>query len=310
MKLYVDPVQRKAKMRAHTATHLLHYHLDHLLGGTKQAGSLVDDDQVRFDFAAKQPLTSQQLHDIETALNKRILADQPVSIEEMPLTDAKALWAKAFFEDKYGERVRVVQVATPNNSLFPGKSIELCGGTHVTSTGQIGAFKITNQEAVASGIRRIEAITGPRVARYAQDQEKQLEQIAGLLDSQPKQIEEKIQKLLSEYHSLSDKYTAMQVQTIIQALSTYPRSQSTLFSYQVDLTAVGLDMLPLKTIVQTVKQLRTAENRLLGTQAWQFALYAGNTNNAKELQSQLGLKGGGDDQLIQGKDPDLRTKIA
>ncbi|MDP2669660.1 MAG: hypothetical protein Q8O99_01255 [bacterium] len=159
MKLIVESIPRKAKMRAHTATHLLHYQLDHILEGTKQAGSLVDQDYLRFDFAAKQPLTAEQLREIETVINERILADKSVTTEEMSMDEAKQHGAKAFFEDKYGEIVRVVQVDTHTTHPFPGKSVELCGGTHVTSTGWIGAFKITNQEAVASGIRRIEAIT-------------------------------------------------------------------------------------------------------------------------------------------------------
>lgn len=156
MKLIVDLQQRYAKMRAHTATHLLHAALDEMLGGTKQAGSLVDQDFLRFDFAAKQPLTNEQLAIIDSKINHWIAHSLSVTTTESSLAEATKLGAKAFFEDKYGDIVRVVSVQDGDVDL---KSVELCGGTHVTNTNHIGAFKIVEQEAVASGVRRIIAVT-------------------------------------------------------------------------------------------------------------------------------------------------------
>jgi alanyl-tRNA synthetase len=113
MKAVVNTAQRRAKMRAHTATHLLHYLLDTTLGGTKQAGSLVDDDYLRFDFATKQALTDQQILDIETTINHIIIQSLPVMVKEMSYDEATKTGAKAFFEDKYGDLVRVVSIQSP-----------------------------------------------------------------------------------------------------------------------------------------------------------------------------------------------------
>jgi len=158
MKLVVDKNQRYAKMRAHTATHLLHAGLADIFPHTKQAGSYVDQDLTRFDFHAKESLNNQQIKKIEEKINEIIRQGYNVSTQEMKYTEAIALGAKAFFDDKYGDIVRVVTIETADkekNTI----SIELCGGTHVSNSSAIGAFKIISQEAVAAGIKRITAIT-------------------------------------------------------------------------------------------------------------------------------------------------------
>ena len=170
MKLIVDKVQRLAKMRAHTATHLLHAALDKVLNWTRQAGSLVDEDYLRFDFTASKPLTQEQIKQIENMVNEWIKKWLKVEKIELPLEEAKKLWAKAFFEEKYWDIVRIVIVKWDEQDV----SIEFCGGTHVDYTNEIGAFKILWQEAVASWIRRIIAYTGPKVADYCISLEEQL----------------------------------------------------------------------------------------------------------------------------------------
>lgn len=145
MKAVVDLAQRKAKMRAHTGTHLLHAELVKIFPHTKQAGSLVNEDFLRFDFQADRALNMQEVAKIQQMINTLIYQSIPVNIEEMSYKDAISRGAKAFFEDKYGDVVRVVKIK--NDDFL---SIELCGGTHVNNTSEIGAFIIVSQEAVAS----------------------------------------------------------------------------------------------------------------------------------------------------------------
>jgi len=149
----IDIERRKATMRHHSATHLLHQALEETLGQhVQQKGSLVSHDRLRFDFSHPEAVTKDQLRKIEIAVNNRIMENNVVSIQQMACEDAKAAGAKALFNEKYGDIVRTVTMGT---------SFELCGGTHVSRTGDIGAFKIIREGAIASGIRRIEALAGP-----------------------------------------------------------------------------------------------------------------------------------------------------
>lgn len=302
MQLIVDRSQRIAKQRAHTATHMLHYFLDAVLWWTKQAGSLVDDDYLRFDFAAKEPLSFEQIQNIETLVNEWIINDQLVTITEMSLEEAKKTWAKAFFEDKYGDIVRVVQIPHHSQTTYMGNSTEFCGWTHVSSTWIIGAFKITNQEAVASWIRRLEAMTWPNVAFFAMDQEQATNNLAQLLDCSPKQLSEKIQKTISELQQAKQLNEQLQQHLVQQTLIQCKATQWDHFTYQVNIDQVGITNIPLKQIALCARVCRPDTNRLLYTNDWQFALCADATKNAKELQQLLWLKWWGDNQLVQGKD--------
>jgi alanyl-tRNA synthetase len=147
----VDRNRRERAMRNHTATHLLHAALRNILGTqVRQLGSLVAPEKLRFDYSYAKPLTPDQLKQIEDSVNSEILKDTALTKEEKPTEDAKKDGAIAFFGEKYGDRVRVVSV--------PGFSKEFCGGTHCDRTGQIGAFVITGDSSIASGVRRMEAV--------------------------------------------------------------------------------------------------------------------------------------------------------
>ena len=192
----VDEVKRDATRRNHTATHLVHAALREVLGThVKQAGSVVAPNYLRFDFTHYQPMTAQEIEEVEDLVNKYILENHPVNTNIMPIEEAKKGGAMALFGEKYGSEVRVLSVA---DGVF---SKELCGGTHVSATGDIGSFKITADEAIASGVRRIRAITGfDAFERFREDEnliDKSLEALRTQRDQLPTAIE-KLQKELKE----------------------------------------------------------------------------------------------------------------
>ena len=154
----VDEAKRRAIQGNHTATHLLHYHLRKVLGAhVEQKGSLVEPDRLRFDFHHTAALKPGEIAAVQAGVNADIRADDPVETAEHDLDEARALGAMALFGEKYGDRVRVVSV----DSARDERSVELCGGTHVGRTGEIGGFRIVSEESIAAGTRRIEAATGP-----------------------------------------------------------------------------------------------------------------------------------------------------
>ncbi len=304
MKLTVNIASRNAKMRAHTATHLLHFALDKMLWGTKQAWSLVDEDFLRFDFAIKKPLTSDQLKNIEIQINQRIYQAIPVSNKEMSYEKAITTGAKAFFEDKYGDKVRLVSIRPPWNKVEQNIlwSIELCGGTHVNNTKNIGTFTILSQEAVASGVRRITAITGPKTIEHIHDLHAQLWLLSATLDCQPKQLTEKLTKVIKDYKKLQENYESIQTQIIssqLQALFPLHYEHFTIFT----LTKTPLENSDFKNIVNQAKQLRPEKNRLLVNSEGNFALYAGNGDfSAREYAKSQWRKWWWSAQLVQGRD--------
>jgi alanyl-tRNA synthetase len=194
VELHVDEERRNRTIRNHTATHLLHAALRDQLGEhVKQAGSLVAPDRLRFDFAHFGPVTPEEIQALERRVNEAIRHDIPTQIERMNQSAALERGALAFFGEKYGDEVRVVSV--------PGVSMELCGGTHVRATGQIGAFFITHEESVAAGTRRIEAVTGRDAIEQSQHQRHVLRKVMSELraaeDEVPAQIEGLMERLKS-----------------------------------------------------------------------------------------------------------------
>jgi alanyl-tRNA synthetase len=193
--LSVDKAQRDATALSHTATHILHSILRQVLGDhVKQSGSLVAPGRFRFDFTHFSQVDASDLDKIETLVNERIRANIPVQVEEMEAEEAFKTGATALFEEKYGDRVRVISL-----SDF---SKELCGGTHTARTGNIGLFKITGESGVASGIRRIEALVGEAALAYTQQTLKIVRETARLVKEKPELVPRRIENILSNQKAL------------------------------------------------------------------------------------------------------------
>jgi alanyl-tRNA synthetase len=198
----VDADVRNATRRNHTATHLLHAALREVLGGhVKQAGSLVAPDRLRFDFAHFQPVTRDELERIERIVNEQITRNIPVTTEQRPTHEAIAEGAMALFGEKYGDTVRVVSV--------PGYSMELCGGTHVSATGDIGPFVIVGESGVAAGTRRIEALTGAGAVAWMQHQRKTLSAVLDALHVPADQVVEAVERLQADARRLTREITQL-----------------------------------------------------------------------------------------------------
>jgi len=191
----VNEARRRNIERNHTATHLVHAALRRILGThVRQAGSVVAPERLRFDFSHHGPIKGDQLAVIEAEVNAHIWENLPIATRQMAYKDAVAAGAMALFGEKYGDVVRVVDV--------PGVSLELCGGTHVGSTGQIALFRFTHETGAAAGVRRIEALTGPTAYRYALEFQHRLAEASGLLKTQPEHLTRRIEAMLEENRKL------------------------------------------------------------------------------------------------------------
>ncbi|MGD8458021.1 MAG: alanine--tRNA ligase [Anaerolineales bacterium] len=212
----IDRQRRQDIMRNHTATHLLHAELHRVLGDhARQAGSLVAPDRLRFDFTHSDPLTPKQLQDIEAGVNKHILENLPLFAEFKSLDEAKQEGAMALFGEKYGEDVRTIHIGEGNPL-----SNELCGGTHVEATGEIGSFLIINEGSVASGIRRIEAVTGRAAYELIQKRMRDVNQIAERLKVSPDQIVERTNRLLKDLNETQKQVAVLSRQQITDDFKT------------------------------------------------------------------------------------------
>ena len=199
----VDRARHDAAMLNHSATHILHYALRDVLGtGVHQAGSLVAPDRLRFDFAHAGPVGEGDLATIEEEINARIRENAEVATEEMAYDDAIKAGALAFFGDKYGDVVRVVRMGD--------FSVELCGGTHVGRTGDIGLFKLEAESGVAAGVRRIEAATGQGALEAIRRRERILETIGGHLGARDDAAVERLERLLAREKELEKKLRALE----------------------------------------------------------------------------------------------------
>ena len=192
--LSVEAERRDAIRRNHSATHLLHLALHQTLGEhSTQKGSVVGPDRLRFDFTQDRALTPEQLQSIERIVNQRVLQNTPVRTEVLSMDQARERGAMMIFEEKYGDVVRMLSMA---------ESVELCGGTHVRATGDIGLFKILSEQGIAAGVRRIIAVTGLSALNYANDLESRLGQIAQVAKSAPSELVEKVSKLVERQKQL------------------------------------------------------------------------------------------------------------
>ena len=196
LKLAVEPDKRASAASNHSATHLMHAALKHVLGShVEQKGSLVDASKLRFDFSHPKAVTKDEIKQIELLVNQHTLNNAEVKTELMKLDDAIASGAEAMFGEKYDDEVRVL-------SMSDGFSVELCGGTHVTRTGDIGMFVILSESSVSSGVRRIEAVTGAKAVELALEIRSQLQDVQGILNVGASQVSSKVKDLVKENKSL------------------------------------------------------------------------------------------------------------
>jgi alanyl-tRNA synthetase len=190
----VDMDKRARTVRHHSATHLMHKALREVLGAhVQQKGSLVDEDKTRFDFSNPAPVSADDLRRVESIVNTEILANEPTTVRVMPIADAQKLGAMMLFGEKYGDEVRVLDIGT---------SRELCGGTHVARTGDIGLFRIVSEGGVAAGIRRVEAIAGTVAIAYARAESDRLARVSETLRSSPQEVEAKLAQVIESVKAL------------------------------------------------------------------------------------------------------------
>ena len=244
--LNVDRAKRNATEINHTATHLLHFALRKVLGDhVKQAGSLVAPDRFRFDFTHFSLTDFETLNEIETLVNERIRENIPVKIVEMDAEEAFKSDATALFEEKYGDLVRVISLGD--------FSKELCGGTHTDLTGNIGLFRIIDESSVASGVRRIEAVTGSAALAYSQKNSKILQDTANLLRENPDAVPQRIEKILSLQKSLEKEVDQLKVK--VASLSAGET--------EVEIKTInGIKVLARKVLVDNPAALRDLADRL------------------------------------------------
>ncbi|MEW6728707.1 MAG: alanine--tRNA ligase [Pseudomonadota bacterium] len=299
----VDVAARRRTMRNHSATHLLHKALREVLGEhVQQKGSQVDPDKTRFDFVHHQPMTDEEIRRVEAIVNAEILANEATQTRVVPLDEARKLGAMMLFGEKYGEVVRVLDI---------GSSRELCGGTHVARTGDIGLFKIVAESGVAAGVRRVEAITGDVALAYMQRQQAVLDDIAAALKSSASEAPGKIAQLLEGMRQLEKELARLK--------SKLAASQGDeLVNQAVDIHGVkvlaatleGADVAALRETMDKLKdKLKSAAIVLAAVQDGKVSLIAGVTQDltsklkAGELVNfvaqQVGGKGGGRPDMAQ-----------
>jgi alanyl-tRNA synthetase len=299
----VDAGARRATMRHHSATHLMHKALREVLGAhVQQKGSQVDPEKTRFDFAHNQPLTPAEIADIEHRVNREILANTATQTRLMPIEAAQQTGAMMLFGEKYGDEVRVLNI---------GSSIELCGGTHVARTGDIGLFKIVAQGAVAAGVRRIEAVCGEVTQDWISARESALLAAADALNASPLELPARLEALLDQVKKL-ERDLAQAKGKLAQAQGEDLAAQA-IDIHGVKVLAAQIDGVDAKTLRETLDklkgQLRSAAIVLGGATEGKAVLIAGVTADltgqikAGELVNlvaqEVGGKGGGRADMAQ-----------
>ncbi|QTD58151.1 alanine--tRNA ligase [Acinetobacter towneri] len=305
---------REATARNHSATHLLHAALRQVLGAhVQQKGSLVASDILRFDFANDQPVSFEQLQEIERLVNAEVIANTAVSTELLDIEAAKAKGAMMLFGEKYGDEVRVLSMG----SIIEDKnfSIELCGGIHVKRTGDIGLFKIISEGGVAAGVRRIEAITGSKAVEAVQKTERDINSINALLKAQKDQTLEKVNTLVDTASSLQKQIEQLnQKLAHFQAAELLSQVQELAGRTTLITTVQNMDAKSLRNLHDGVKsKLDQAVIVLAGVEGDKVSLIASVAPDftatikagdiIKHLTTELGGKGGGKPDLAQGGAP-------
>ena len=232
----VDAKRRKAIMRAHSATHLLHAALRRVLGDhVHQAGSLVEPDRLRFDFTHFSAVTAEELREINELICDEILDGLDVSVAEMSQDEAKAMGAQALFGEKYGDVVRVVKMEDA--------SLELCGGTHLDNTAKIGPFRILSESSVASGVRRIEAVTGKACLCRADEEHGALLQVCDILKAKPGTLMDRAENVIAEMKTMRQSMEKLQDKLIAGDVDRFLFAAKTIGGFHV-MTATRTDLQP------------------------------------------------------------------
>ena len=301
----VDAPRRAAVILNHSATHLLHAALRELLGThVQQKGSLVAPDKLRFDFSHFQPLTAVELAQVERQVNAQIRANHAAEVHNMGMQEALDFGAMALFGEKYGENVRVLKMG--------GYSTELCGGTHVGRTGDIGLFKIVSEGGVSAGVRRIEAVTGQGALDLVADEEQRLAEAAALLGGNPGELVDKVRQLADRQKKLERELESLKAKAASGATANLADAAVEVAGVQVLAARLeGFDAKALRDAMDRLKQqLVDTVVILAGTSDGKAALVAGVNGSATgrvkagELLAHVagltGGKGGGRPDLAQG----------
>jgi alanyl-tRNA synthetase len=295
----VDQGPRRSTMRNHTATHLLHAALRTVLGPhVKQAGSVVDPARLRFDFNHYAALDDAELAEVERLMNAQVLRDSPVVTDLMELDQALETGAMALFGEKYGNQVRVVSV--------PGFSRELCGGTHVGRTGEIGLAKITYEGSISAGVRRIEAVTGEGALERLRETMSALRQIASLVRVPEPELVEHVEKMLDQRRALERQIEQLKskvAQAAGSELKRVPRKDR----WVVRAVVPGMDRAQLRSLSDSERS-KGADVVVLGTNTGEVVAavskdLSGKVDAGKLLRA-IGVRGGGRQELAEGRIPD------
>ncbi len=259
VKMKIDANRRKDIQRNHTATHILHKVLRENLGThVEQSGSLVDDEKLRFDFSHYEAIEPEMIEKIEKAVNDIILSNLKVKIDFENIEDAKKRGAMALFSDKYGDVVRVVEI--------DGYSIELCGGAHVKSTGEIGLFNIESESGIASGTRRITATTGHASLKYVNNLEEKLSKVAGMLKTDGKNVVDVVEKYIAEAKNIVKEYEQLQTKLVKYEINELLENVDEINGVKVLKAAfANKDVNELKEIVDRGKEKLQSGIIILGT---------------------------------------------
>ena len=259
VKMEIDADRRKDIQRNHTATHILHKVLRENLGThVEQSGSLVDDEKLRFDFSHYEAIEPEMIEKIEKSVNDIILSNLKVKIDFENIEDAKKRGAMALFSDKYGDVVRVVEI--------DGYSIELCGGAHVKSTGEIGLFNIESESGIASGTRRITATTGHASLKYVNKLEEKLSKVAGMLKTDGKNVVDVVEKYIVEAKNIVKEYEQLQTKLVKYEINELLENVDEINGVKVLKAAfANKDVNELKEIVDRGKEKLQSGIIILGT---------------------------------------------
>ena len=303
----VDLSKRKKIARNHSATHLLHAALRKVLGETvSQKGSLVNSDRLRFDFSHDEPLSTDEINEIESMVNRKILGNTEVHSQLTDIDHAKKLGAMALFGEKYGETVRVLTMGKDDFS------VELCGGTHVDRLGDIGLFRITNETGIASGVRRIEAITGFTAYQYDKNKENQINQISNLVKSEPSNVIDKILQILDQQKKLEKQISIFQKQLAGNQSDDLLKNVKEINGVKLLSAKIeGIEIKDLRNIVDKIKhKLAKAVVILALVKDNKVSLVSGVSKNLtdqyhageilKHVALQIDGKGGGRPDMAQG----------